>query len=38
MNGIVENLIAAGVLAGGQRLVDLLTGGRESSGRRVEWH
>jgi hypothetical protein len=27
MNGIVENLVAAGVLAGGQRLVDLLTGG-----------
>jgi hypothetical protein len=27
MNGIVENLFAAGVLAGGQRLVDLLTGG-----------
>jgi hypothetical protein len=27
MNGIVENLVAAGVLAGGQRLVDVLTGG-----------
>ena len=27
LNGIVENLVAAGVLAGGQRLVDLLTGG-----------
>jgi hypothetical protein len=27
MNGIVENLLAAGVLAGGQRLVDLLAGG-----------
>ena len=27
MNGIVENLVAAGVLAGGQRLVDLLSGG-----------
>lgn len=27
VNGIVENLVAAGVLAGGQRLVDLLTGG-----------
>jgi hypothetical protein len=27
LNGIVENLLAAGVLAGGQRLVGLLTGG-----------
>ena len=27
VNGIVENLVAAGVLAGGQRLVELLTGG-----------
>src|SRR5215217_549339 len=27
LNGIVENLVAAGVLAGGQRLVELLTGG-----------
>jgi hypothetical protein len=27
MNGIVENLIASGVLAGGQRLVELVTGG-----------